>query len=178
MPSSKSDKGEKSKERKESSPSSGPSDQPGDLSTQMSTLPKIPKLVVKTGPSAEGAKLDQMVDTMKEQGETMKMLVGTLTKFMESSVQAAASTGQASIAKPKKRRAPDTLEVPEEADDFDEEVYDEDDDSYDEAFSADVEETEEEPSLLETFGSGQASNVPSDFQLKLWGKVMFVCLML
>ena len=45
-------------------------------------------------------------------------------------------------------------------------------------FSADVEETEEEPSLLETFGSGQASNVPSDFQLKLWAKVMFVCLML
>ena len=134
-----------------------------DLAAEMSERPAIPKLIVKTT-SGPDDRMDSIVGALKEQGETMKVLVGTLTSFMEASQVAAAAPAPC-----RKRRAPATAETPVEEGPQEDDLFgDEDDEEAEDAFE---EENEEQPSLLETFGSSQNHYAPTEFQLSFWGKV-------
>ena len=117
-----------------------------DLAAEMSERPAIPKLIVKTT-SGPDDRMDSIVGALKEQGETMKVLVGTLTSFMEASQVAAAAPAPC-----RKRRAPATAETPVEEGPQEDDLFgDEDDEDDEEAEDAFEEENEEQPSLLETW---------------------------
>ena len=146
-----------------------------ELAAQMSKLPKIPKLVIKTvkdGEAAQAGQMDRMAKAMEAQGEQMKLLMGTMASFMETSMES------------NKRRAPPPEEMYQESEGHSSEATDCLHDDRENFFDEEGEEAEEDhlhlgeevqvsqASVLDSLGSGHNSHAPSKHQVDLWSRVV------